>query len=168
MTFSANPAHVNSPATELQSALHWQRSPALDELRHYPRVAIEIPVAFRNSSGQHCAARLCNLSPEGLQVRCNLVTAQMIYPRGGKLPREKQPILQATAVLPLAGGGQETLSAGVRLLYFTVDEVHPTCILGLQFLSLRPKARRIIDTFFAEQLRNFYVAGTENAGYCAA
>jgi hypothetical protein len=155
MTFSANLSHLDSCSTEPQPSLGWQPSPTLEELRHYPRVSIEIPVAFRNSSGQHCAARLCNLSPEGLQVRCNLVTAQMIYPAGGKLNPDNQPILQATAVLPLAGGGQETLSAGVRLLYFAVDEVHPHCILGLQFLSLRPKARRIVDTFFAEQLRNF-------------
>ncbi len=155
MTFSTNQSYMDSVHTENQAAVRWQGSNALDELRNYPRVSIEIPVAFRNSSGQHCAARLCNLSPEGLQVRCNLVTAQMIYPSGGKLSPDNQPILHATAVLPLARGGQETLSAGVRLLYFTVDDVHPNCILGLQFLSLRPKARRIIDSFFAEQLRNF-------------
>jgi hypothetical protein len=146
--------------------LPWQPGSALEEQRGYPRITLEIPVAFRNSSGQHCAASLRNLSPDGLQVRCNIVTAQMIYP-GGKLQADNAPILQATAVLPLAGG-PETLSVGVRLLYFTTADENPNCILGFQFLNLRPKARRIIETFFVEQLRDFYHDEGPADGYRSA
>lgn len=145
----------------------WPQAATLDEQRGYPRVALEIPVAFRNGSGQHCAARLRNLSPEGLQVACNIVTAQMIYPAGGKLQPDNQPILQATAVLPLADG-PETLSLGVRLLYCSTTAESPNCIMGFQFLDLRPKARRIIDAFFAEQFRQFYFDEEPTGGTRAA
>lgn len=145
----------------------WQQGTTLAEQRAYPRITLEIPVAFRNGSGQHCAAKLHNLAPDGLQVRCNVVTAQMIYPVGRKLQSDNLPILQATAVLPLAEG-QATLSVGVRLLYLTTAEETPNCILGFEFLSLRLKARRIIDTFFAEQLRNFYLDGEAPMGHYAA
>ncbi len=140
----------------------WQAVSNLDEQRAYPRITIDIPVAFRNASGQHCAAKLRNISPDGLQVRCNLVTAQIIHPRGGKIGDENQPLLQATAVLPLSSG-PETLSVGVRLLYTGTLSDAPHCVLGFQFLNLRPKARRIIDTFFAEQMRQYYLEVDERA-----
>ena len=92
----------------------WESSQANSEAREYPRIALEIPVAFRNGAGQHCAARLRNLSADGLQVRCNIATAFVIHPRGEKLQPDTQPLLHATAVLPLASG-TETLSIGVRL-----------------------------------------------------
>ena len=126
----------------------WQLVRRIDEQRQHPRVDIEIPVAFRNAQGQHCAARLCNMSADGLQVRCNVATAQIIHPVGGRIGGDNQPILQATLALPM-GAGQETLSVGVRLQYLTVVDEDPRCVLGFSFLNLRPKARRIVETFFS-------------------
>jgi len=128
----------------------WSSAPKPDDQRSASRLALEIPVAFRNGSGQHCAARLRNLSPGGLQVGCTVVTAAMIDSTGGKLHADNQPILHATVVLPLATG-PETLSVGVRLLYCTRGPESTNCVMGFQFLDLRPKARRLIDAFFAEQ-----------------
>ncbi len=150
----------NTPsAPELSS---WPSLGMEDEQRAYPRIALDVPVAFRNASGQHCAAKLCNISPDGLQVRCNLVTAQIIHPHTGLLEADNLPLLQATAVIPLAGG-PETLSVGVRLLYIATNPTSPNCVLGFQFLNLRPKARRIVDSYFAEQLRHYYLDGDERA-----
>lgn len=120
------------------------------EQRAAPRVEMLVPVAFRNGVGQHCAARLSNLSVDGLQVRCNIATAQTIHPRGGRLGPDNQPLLHATAVLPLADGPQ-TLSIGVRLIYCRHDDHARDCVLGFRFLELRPKARRLVETFFTEQ-----------------
>lgn len=143
--------------SQLPSA-RWQVAGTLDEQRAYPRISLHVPVAFRNGAGEHCAARLCNLSPDGMQVRCNATSAQIIHPQLGRLQPGNLPILQATAVLPMVAG-QETLTVGVRLLYLTQAPEPPACILGFQFLALRPKARRIVDTFFEEQLRRFFAEG---------
>jgi|GEM_PF-3658413 len=86
----------------------------------------------------------------------------MIHPLGLDLYDDNLPLLQATAVMPLAGGA-ETLSVGVRLLYVAALAEAGQCVLGFQFLNLRPKARRIVDTYFAEQLRHFYVDSDERA-----
>lgn len=126
-----------------------------EDQRTYPRIPGVFPVAFRNSQGQHCAASLRNLSPEGLQIACNMATAQIIHPAGGRLTGDNHPLLQATMVLPLAEGHQ-TLSACVRLLHVATTAT-ASCLMGFQFLELRPKARRLIDAFYAEQLR--YLAG---------
>ncbi|MBM4226294.1 MAG: PilZ domain-containing protein [Gammaproteobacteria bacterium] len=126
-----------------------------EDQRAYPRILGDFPVAFRNGQGQHCAATLRNLSPEGLQIACNMATAQIIHPAGGRLKGDNQPLLQATMVLPLAEGHQ-TLSACVRLLHVATTAA-ASCLMGFQFLELRPKARRQIDAFYAERLR--YLAG---------
>jgi PilZ domain len=132
-----------------------------DGQREFFRIAIEIPVAFRNGEGQHCAARLRNLSPAGLQICCNFSTAQIIYPLGGIVPTHNQPILHATTILPLSTGA-ETLSVGVRLLYSTILNHEPRCVLGFRFLELRPKARRLVETFFAEQIRELDPAAVDS------
>lgn len=129
----------------------WQLVNRFDEQRQHPRVDLEIPVAFRNAQGQHCAARLCNISADGLQVRCNVSTAQIIHPVGGRIGGDNQPILQATLAVPMSAG-QETLSLGVRLQYLTIVDTDPRCVLGFSFLNLRPKARRIVETFFGDRL----------------
>lgn len=133
----------------------WQLVDQFGEQRQHPRLALEIPVAFRNAQGQHCAAKLCNISPDGLQVRCNVVTAQIVHPVGGRIGEANKPILQATLAVPV-GSGFETLSLGVRLQYLTILADEPRCVLGFSFLNLRPKARRIVEGFFGEQLRQDY------------
>jgi hypothetical protein len=142
----ANPMETMPPATDNVAWL----SNRFDEQRQHARIDLEIPVAFRNAQGQHCAARLCNVSAEGLQVRCNVSTAQIIHPTGGRIGGANQPILQATLALPL-GAGHETLSLGVRLQYLTVVDDDPRCVLGFSFLNLRPKARRIVEHFFQDR-----------------
>jgi len=140
----ANPTEMVPTPTD---TVTWQLMRRIDEQRQHPRIDIEIPVAFRNAQGQHCAARLCNISADGLQVRCNVATAQIIHPLGGRIGGDNQPILQATLAVPM-GAGHETLSLGVRLQYLTVLEDDPRCVLGFSFLDLRPKASRIVEAFF--------------------
>ena len=143
----------------LVSAPVWESLQATSEAREYPRIALEIPVAFRNSAGQHCAARLRNISADGLQVHCTMATARVIHPRGGRLQPDTQPLLHATAVLPLASGA-ETLSIGVRLVYSAAFDEDPCCVLGFQFLSLRPKARRLVEAFVTEHQQLHAYAAT--------
>ena len=160
--------HLNRP---LMGTAHrpstWQPMPVMDgDQRVYPRIALEIPVAFRNGLGQHCAARLRNLAPDGLQVQCNVVTAQIIHPLGGKIQAMNQSILHATAVLPLMSG-PETLSVGVRLVYSATVNEESRCVLGFQFLELRPIPRRLIDAYFAEQIKHLYPDADSDVGHAA-
>ncbi len=130
----------------------WKVIDRLDEQRLHPRLPLRTTVSFRNCHGQHCAGDLQNISPDGLQVRCNVASAQIVHPAGGRLLPDNLPILQASLSLPLASG-EETLALGVRLLYLAAVAEEPRCVLGFQFLDLRPKAQRVIGTFFTEQLR---------------
>jgi hypothetical protein len=136
--------------------LTWQLVEKLDDQRHYPRIELDVSVGFRNGSGQHCVAKLVNISPDGVQVRCNVASAQMLHPNGGKICRSNAPIVQTAIGLPF-DDGTETLSVCAQLLYLTTVSEEPRCVVGLRFLDPRPKAQRILERFFADHLREYYV-----------
>ena len=105
----ANSITVNEP-------MSWPAVEALDEQRRYPRLPLDIDVAFRNGAGQHCHAKLINISPDGLQVRGNIATAQMLHPAGGKVCASNAPIVQTSILLPFEDG-EQALSVCTRLTY---------------------------------------------------
>lgn len=142
--------------------LAWQVVDKLDEQRNYPRIELDIPVSFRNSSGQHCAARLLNIAPDGIQIRCNVATAQILHPSGGKICPRNAPMVQTAIAIPL-DGRTETLSVCSKIAYLTTVPDEPRCVIGLQFLDPRPKAQRIIDRYFEQKLHEYYAA-EENSG----
>jgi hypothetical protein len=145
-------SHSNDAMKDNAGCVSWQFAGRLDEHRQHPRLALEIPVTFRNALGEHCAAMLSNVSPEGLQVRCDPATARLIHPAGARLEPGRQPILQARLTVPVAGV-DEDLSLGVRLVHIGMLPDEPRCALGFSFLALRPRARRIVIGFFGERLR---------------
>ena len=147
---------TSSATTTVRNAdVAWQLVEKLDEQRNYPRIALDAQVAFRNSSGQHCAARLLNIAPDGIQIRCNVVTAQILHPGGGKIGPSNAPMVQTAIPIPMEGR-TETLSVCSRLAYLTTVPEEPRCVIGLQFLDPRPTAQRIIDQYFADRLREYY------------
>lgn len=135
-----------------------------EEQRAYPRLPSDYPVALRNSLGQHCAATLRNISPLGLQLACSPVTARIVHARASTT--EVGPILlQATVVLTLEDGAH-TFSAGVRLVHEAFS-AEWGCVMGFQFLELRPRARRLVDAFYAERLRQGIAAESNDAALTA-
>lgn len=143
-------AAVNVDTDKQDSEVAWRLMDKHEEQRRHPRLDLDHAVAFRSGSGQHCAARLLNVAPDGIQVRCNVATAQILHPTGGKICPRNAAIIQTAITIPLADG-PATLSVCSRLTYLTTVPEEPRCVLGLEFLDPRPTALRIIDKFFAEQ-----------------
>ena len=155
-------ADISSENTTENENVAWRRVEALDEHRRYPRVRLDIPVAIRNGSGQHCAATLLNIAPDGIQIRCNVAIAQMLHPGGGKICQNNAPIVQTAIAIPLASGTR-TLSVCSRLTYLTAVAEEPRCVIGLQFLDPRPTAQRIIDQFFEEAFNEYFASDDHTA-----
>ena len=149
--------NVSSQSVD-DAPLAWKLVEKLDDHRCHPRIELGIPVAFRNANGQHCSAELVNMSFKGVQIRCNVATAQILHPRGGKIGDGNAPIVQIAIALPLANGST-TLSASARLSYLTTLADEPRCVMGLEFLDLRPTARKTIAQFFSEKSGNYFHTG---------
>ncbi len=130
------------------SNIAWQLVDRLDEHRGHPRLGMDCEVGFRNAAGQHCVAKLLNISPDGMQIRCNVATAQVLHPTGGKICPGHAPIVQTEATL-LLPRGESVLSICAQLTYLTTLPEEPRCVMGLRFLEPRPTAQRVLDEFFA-------------------
>lgn len=145
------------------AASPWEsRACTANDQRRAMRHELSLPVTFRNSGGQQAAAWVQNATSEGFQIRCNPATAQAIHPLAGRLNDENRPVLQASFILSSSAEPQ-VLSVGVQLLYRTPHAEEPRCLLGFRFLSLRPKARRLLARFFSDELPGQPSAGWHQA-----
>ena len=126
-----------------------------EEQRAYPRFQLDVSVSFRNAAGNRCRGQVINISPDGLQVRCNFSAGQSLHPKGGKLCADTAPIVQVALHLPVAGESKKVV-AGAKLVYATTLDNDPNCVLGFKFLELRPMAQRVLDGYFSERMAAFY------------
>ena len=126
-----------------------------EEQRGYPRFPLEIAACFRNAAGNRCKGQIVNISPDGLQVRCNVSAGQALHPKGGKLCPSNAPIVQVALQLPVSGEDKK-VTVGAKLVYATTMGADPNCVLGFRFLELRPTAQRTIDSYFSERMAAFY------------
>jgi hypothetical protein len=149
---------TTSHQAEAGSNVEWQLVERLDEHREHPRLDMNCDVGFRNAAGQHCVAKLLNMSPDGLQIRCNVATAQVLHPAGGKICPAHASIVQTEVALSLPRG-ESMLSVCARLTYLTTLPEEPRCLMGLRFLEPRPTAQRVLEEFFTAQRQAFYDAG---------
>jgi hypothetical protein len=118
--------------------------------RAHPRVKLRLPVQIGLSGGSVVCARIYNISPDGVQVRCDRATAARINP-GGRAVTE--------------GNGQELLLA-VRLhhdghmrshvlrcrLSYMLPETEDDIIIGLNFQDLLPEQRAALDSVVGASL----------------
>lgn len=148
---------TTSHQTATGSNVAWHLVDCLDEHRGHPRLDMDCEVGFRNAAGQHCVAKLLNISRDGMQIRCNVATAQVLHPSGGKICPGHAPIVQTEAAL-LLPRGESTLSICAQLTYLTTLPEEPRCVMGLRFLEPRPTAQRVLDEFFAAQMQSFFAA----------
>ena len=118
--------------------------------RAYPRVKLSMPVQIGLPGGRVVCARIYNLSPDGLQVRCDPGAARMIHPSG-------QPVAEGQGAEVLVvlrtrdRNDMRTLVVRCRLTYL-LAESRDEIILGFSFLNLLPAQQSAIDALLAASL----------------
>lgn len=155
---TVNRQSASAPAAEMP----WSILEQIEEQRAYPRLALNTSISFRNADGQHCKGEVADISPDGVQVRCNLSAAQMLHPAGGRICSSNAPIVQLSMDLPLQGV-EKRLVLGGQLVYASTRDIEPRCIIGLVFLEQRPLAQKLLDQFFAEQMHPYFEEDIKSA-----
>lgn len=136
---------------ESRPSLVWQLVEKLDEQREYPRVPVCIPVQVTNFRGDQVGLDAINLSPDGLQLRCDVNAARIIHANGGLVQPGRDPLLETRLHLPFVGG-EQVLSLAAELLYLTTVDAEPRVVLGLRFVNPDSGAERAISAFLGEQM----------------
>ena len=136
---------------EEHGGLVWQLVEKLDEQRQYPRIPLALSVTVRNEEKVKFTLGAVNISPDGLQLRCDVETARLVHPRGGTFVAENAPHVDIGMRLPV-GGETRVFTARARLLYLTTVDSEPRCVIGLRFEQVATQSERVLSAFFADQM----------------
>lgn len=118
--------------------------------RGYPRVRLRMPVQVGLAGGRVVVARIYNLSPDGIQIRCDRLTAASIAPDTRRIAPGRGP--EVLVVMRLTTG-QDTRSHVIRCrLSYALPESADEVIMGLSFQELLPEQREAIDAALGASL----------------
>ena len=117
----------------MQSSNFVQSYEHYEEARKYPRIRMKLPVQLYVDDCEYNAS-IFDVSPDGLQVRCNRETAAGINPKGKKINPDDNIIVKAVFSLPIKNESKQ-ISVSCKLYYFVLlsDEKEEDIAFGLQF-----------------------------------
>jgi hypothetical protein len=122
----------------------------LEQRRAFPRVRLRIPVQIGLPGGQVACARIYNLSPDGIQVRCDPITARRIHPSGETISDGSGPKVQV-AIRLKRGADVHTHVLKCKVFYL-LPESPREFIIGLEFEELDSAQRDALDTLMSASL----------------
>ena len=123
-----------------------------EDRRKYPRVVTNSPAEIRFQD-KVLSARVHDLSPDGLQIRCTRTALKEIRPSGRAIRKENAPVVDVRFRLSV-DRTERNIEASATLYYFVLlpGEKGADVACGLQFRELRGKSREHVDAFIADAM----------------
>ena len=122
-----------------------------DDSRRLPRVVLRCPVRVATEGGEQVTATVHDISPDGLQLRCDGKAARAIHPaRRAIRPGEEAPHVEVILRLPVTGGA-ETVRVLGQLIYFSLIASNVVAI-GVRFVSISRADVARMDRFWMAAL----------------
>ncbi|MCI0591723.1 MAG: PilZ domain-containing protein [Gammaproteobacteria bacterium] len=103
-----------------------------EEKRRYPRIVIDRLIEIEQADGSVVSALAHDISPDGLQIRCDRDTAKTLNPSETQIEGDKGPEFKVRLSLPLQEGLVE-LGARCKTLYRAVIPGAEGVAFGMQF-----------------------------------
>ncbi len=123
---------------------------SFESRRAYPRVRLRMPVRIGLKGGRVVCANIYNMSPDGIQIRCDRATARSIHPAGKKLREGAGPEVMVAMRLK-AGGDLRTHMVRCRLSYILPQDTD-VVVMGFEFREVLPAQREAIDAVLGASL----------------
>lgn len=124
-----------------------------EESRKYPRIKIKIPVQITTAAGQTILAKIHDVSPDGLQIRCKKEAALMLNPGGMDLVQENY--VRAVFCLPIAGE-QKKIIVSCKVYYVTTVPYvakEERFAIGLNFKKFEARTIKYIGRYILDELK---------------
>lgn len=128
-----------------------------EERRQYPRIELGRPVKLLLPGGAEAACLAFNVSPDGLQVRCNRQTAALVNPGGRPIREDNAFEVGVCLEFPLKSGPRPC-RARCRVLYFALVAAD-TAAFGMRFVKFHGNDRDAVFQFIQQSLEPI-VAGS--------
>lgn len=123
-----------------------------EDRRKYPRIVVDCPLEIR-FGGKTLAARIYDLSPDGLQIRCDRDTLKAIRPGGKFIQRNESMLVDVSFTLAI-GRARRTIEASVKMYYFVLlpEEKERGVAIGVQFASFKDRSDKYVEEFIMDAL----------------
>jgi len=115
--------------------------------RRYPRVPIPHPVEIVGGRGQRLRVPVQDLSPDGIQLRCNVKIARKLKQAALADSAVESAPLRLRIALPLAGSDVEISALG-RLVWMRAL-ARDRIAVGVQFTDVSGESARRLERFIA-------------------
>ncbi len=124
-----------------------------EEKRKYPRVMVGRPMEIVIGE-QKLPGIIHDISPDGLQIRCDRKTLQVIRPSGKSIKGGTGPLVNVVFNLPL-GRRDKSIKAEVRMYYFVLLPEEKVCdvAFGARFTSMTRECQADVESFFRDALQ---------------
>ena len=120
--------------------------------RKLPRLLLRTPARLVTPSGERLSCTVRDVSPDGLQLRCNRVTAAKIHPSGRAIREDDAKVhVEVTFGAP-TDDGRVVITLLGRISYFAI--IAPQVVaIGVALVGASNPDRDRLHRFFAYSLR---------------
>lgn len=121
-----------------------------EEKREYPRISLNAIASLALPDGFDVNVVVHDLSPDGVQLRCNRKTAHMIHPSGKFITEATAPYADLKFSLTLDNHDRE-VRAQIKLFYFTIIS-EDTVAFGAKFKKFEKFSDRFVEKFISSAM----------------
>ena len=128
-----------------------KRHDRYEEGRRFPRIPITLPVTINYGKNQTIEVVSYDISPEGIQIRCNKYTAQSLHGKDERIPEANRPIVDIALNLPVKRT-EKKFAAKCQIIYMifledSAESEAEDAALGLRFIGLKGRSEKYLGKF---------------------
>lgn len=128
---------------------------SFDDRRKYPRLQIHLPIKIRTKPGKYVHAKIFDLSPDGLQIRCDRDTGQLIHPVEEAIDFDNKPIVVVAFNIPHHKGEKEII-VRCKICYKKLLNQGSKVAFGVKFTCFKENCDKYISQYFAYEMEPAY------------
>jgi hypothetical protein len=121
-----------------------------EEKRDYPRVSVNALAVIHKKDEYDLNAIVHDISPDGVQLRCNRKTAHAVHPSGKFITDKTAPEVVLKFSLPIDGKEKEIIVQS-KIYYFSIIEID-TVAFGVKFKKFDKFTERNVDDFIMKSV----------------
>jgi hypothetical protein len=121
-----------------------------EEKREYPRVNVNALTVIEKKDEYEINAILHDISPDGVQLRCNRKNAHIIHPSGKFISEKTAPKVLLKFSLPIDGKEKEIIVQS-KIYYFSIIEIDVVAF-GAKFIQFEKFSGRHIDDYIMKSV----------------
>lgn len=122
-----------------------------EEGRRFPRIPATLPVSISFGQNQTIEAVTFDISPDGIQIRCNKYIAQSIHRKDERIPESERPIVDISLNLPVKRADKK-FAAKCQVAYMifleaAAESETENAALGMRFLAIKGRGEKYLSKF---------------------